>query len=532
MKKKIISFLISLIIIIGLLPAAVFAQENYGLYVNGEQFTSEKLTVACGGGTATYDPGTKTLTLNNATITNGGKSDESPKYGIRVVGDGNLTIKLMGTNIISLTDGGGIFADGSSNNFKITGDGKLTVNVKWDALYTLNGNIEISENADIDINSQSGCGITSYNKGDITIDNAKVKCTSYYSAANAKKLTVKNGSDVTFTALADYFNAVYLGNNQGAGEIEIRGSKIKAQSYYPALYSEGNLTIDGGEASCTSTADSAIWTKGDILFKGGVKVTTDGKFPFGGKSITVEAADIDARNSNEDNVPAIFDECIPVISEGYRLKYAQAVDSQNNKIDLLSSGTQYFALYKNVHFITAAVYTVTFNVIPAELSNLVINVNGEKITDFVNLPEGTYPIEVTADNCEPYKGNFTITQDPSTHAQTIRMTYLPADYSKVNEAIAKANALKKDDYKDFSAVNDAVNAVVLGKNITEQSEVDKMAKAIEDAISSLKKKTANTNNSPKTGDSNSLAFWIAMFIICTAAAASTVILIKKKKSNK
>ena len=66
-----------------------------------------------------------------------------------------------------------------------------------------------------------------------------------------------------------------------------------------------------------------------------------------------------------------------------------------------------------------------------------------------------------------------------------------ADYTKVDAAIAKANALNKDDYKDFSAVDSAVNAVVRGKNITEQSEVDAMAKAIEDAIAALQYKGAD-----------------------------------------
>ena len=67
----------------------------------------------------------------------------------------------------------------------------------------------------------------------------------------------------------------------------------------------------------------------------------------------------------------------------------------------------------------------------------------------------------------------------------------PADYSAVDAAIAKANALKKDDYKDFSAVEAAVNAVVRDKNITEQSEVDAMAQAIEDAITALQYKDAD-----------------------------------------
>ena len=71
------------------------------------------------------------------------------------------------------------------------------------------------------------------------------------------------------------------------------------------------------------------------------------------------------------------------------------------------------------------------------------------------------------------------------------LQYKDADYTKVDEAIAKANALNKDDYKDFSAVDSAVNAVVRDKNITEQSEVDTMAKAIEDAIAALQYKGAD-----------------------------------------
>ena len=492
MKKKLLAIFICLVMVAGLLPTVAFAAENYDLYVNGEQFTSEKLSITCGEGTASYDPNTKTLTLNNAAITNGGKSDESPKYGIRVVGDTDLTIKLSGTNSITLDNGGGIFADGSSDNYNIIGDGKLTIDVKWDALYTLNGNISISEGAELDITSVKGCGITSYNKGKLSIDGAKVIVSSYYTAASAKELEIKNNSEVVLIASADQFNAVYMGDENGAGKIEIINSKVEATSYYPALFTEGNLTVNGGEVKCTSTADGAIWTKGNILIKGGAKVTTDSKYPMGGNgSFTVEEAEIDAKNTNENNIPAIFDESVPVIADGYHLNYAKAVDSEGTEIDLLSSGTQYFALYKNVHFITKAVYPVSFVVTPDGLTNVVVKVNGQEVTGSVSLEAGTYPVEVTADNCKAYTGNITITADAATHTQTVAMTYLPADYTKVDEAIAKANALNKDNYKDFSAVETAVNAVVRDKNIAEQSEVDAMAKAIEDAIAALQYKDAD-----------------------------------------
>ena len=82
------------------------------------------------------------------------------------------------------------------------------------------------------------------------------------------------------------------------------------------------------------------------------------------------------------------------------------------------------------------------------------------------------------------------------------LQYKDADYTKVDAAIAKANALKKDDYKDFSGVEAAVKAVVRDKNITEQSEVDAMAKAIEDAIAALEQKPSSG------GDSNAPTYAI------------------------
>lgn len=79
-------------------------------------------------------------------------------------------------------------------------------------------------------------------------------------------------------------------------------------------------------------------------------------------------------------------------------------------------------------------------------------------------------------------------------AAIIALQYKDADYTKVDAAIAKAKALKKDDYKDFSAVETAVNAVVRDKNITEQDKVDAMAKAIEDAIAALEKKPSSSSS--------------------------------------
>ena len=118
------------------------------------------------------------------------------------------------------------------------------------------------------------------------------------------------------------------------------------------------------------------------------------------------------------------------------------------------------------------------------------------------------------------------------------LQYKDADYTKVDAAISQRQMhMKKDEYKDFSGVEAAVKAVVRGKNITEQSEVDKMAKTIEDAIAALEKKPASTkpgtsDKSPQTGDTSNLALWIALLLVSGGAAIGTTVVSRKKKYNR
>ena len=126
------------------------------------------------------------------------------------------------------------------------------------------------------------------------------------------------------------------------------------------------------------------------------------------------------------------------------------------------------------------------------------------------------------------------------------MEYKDADYSKVDEAIAKANALNKDKYKDFSAVETAINAVVRGKNITEQAEVDAMAKAINDAVASMEKKPdtkpiepdkkptepdkkpTDDTKFPQTGDNSNMWLWVTLLFVSGSGVIGTIIYRKKR----
>lgn len=121
-----------------------------------------------------------------------------------------------------------------------------------------------------------------------------------------------------------------------------------------------------------------------------------------------------------------------------------------------------------------------------------------------------------------------------------------ADYSKVDEAISKAQALNKADYKDFSKVEAAIAAVDRNKGVSQQAEVDAMAQAIEDEINALVKKPrpavkppedskpTSSGNSQQSGSSattptatgdNAMTY---SYVVLMLAAAAVIFTFKKK----
>ena len=240
-----------------------------------------------------------------------------------------------------------------------------------------------------------------------------------------------------------------------------------------------------------------------------------------------------------ENVPA----CFKYQNAGTE-KTLDSMKTEDFFNEITAAGGNYRFNSNGTPILPAPKYAVSFVVTPADLTNVIIKVNGQVVTNPANLEAGTYQAEVSADNCEVFNSSITITADTATHTHTIAMTYLPADYTKVDAAIAKANALNKNDYKDFSGVEAAVKAVVRDKNITEQSEVDAMAKAIEDAIAALEKKPASTKEKkpagtkpgttdklPQAGDANSFALWIALLFISGGTAIVTTVYGRNKKRS-
>ena len=251
--RKLMGFAAALAFAMVMLPTSAFADTSYyDLYVNGEQFTSDNLTIECGEGSATYDPATQTLTLNNASVTNA-----ADYGGINSKLTTDLTIALQGSNSITFDDNIGIMATG---NVEITGSGSLEINVKGETRdgMSVAGNVSVRETSLI-VNAPGGIGIAS--DGTVSLDNAQVTSAALYAGIDAIDLIVENGSVADISATEDNCNAAFISSRGGAtgGNIRISNSNVVAKSVYPGLFAGGNLTISGASVHSTSTADAALW---------------------------------------------------------------------------------------------------------------------------------------------------------------------------------------------------------------------------------------------------------------------------------
>ena len=230
--RRILSVLITVVILIGMLPTAVFAEgATYNLWVGGVQVTSDNkdnIVVPDATGSAKYDPTNNTLTLDGFTY-NGAAGDFD--YGNRkaVIGSqlSDLTILLKGENTITVTGGFGIF---STQNLAIcdyaedSAVGSLNANAPTNAVATVQTltitgvNLTVTSTEEIPICSDS-----------LTITNANVSATGAWGAlyaddditiTNSKIEAYSTGEDPAFYPAPDISGdyTVYAGVNKVAAE--------------------------------------------------------------------------------------------------------------------------------------------------------------------------------------------------------------------------------------------------------------------------------------------------------------------------
>ena len=384
-------------------------------------------------------------------------------------------------------------------------------------------------------------------------------------AAISKAYALKKDDYKDFSAVESAVNAVVRGKNiTEKGEVDAMEQAIEtalsALQYKDADYTKVDAALakanalkkdDYKDFSAVETAVNAVARGKNITEQGEVdamaKAIEDALAALQYKDADytkVDAAIAKANALNKDNYKdfSAVEAAVNAVARGKNITQQAEVDAMAKAIEDAVSALQY----------KGADYTKVDAAI-AKADAL----NKDNYKDFTAV--------AAAVNAVVRDKNITKQSEVDKMAKAIEdaiaaLQYKDADYTKVDAAIARANALNKDSYKDFSAVEAAVNAVARGKNITQQAEVDAMAKAIEDAIAALQYKDADKTTPapaatatpapaatttpapaatatpqytiPQTGDTSNPALLVVLMLVSGSAAIGTAVVGSKKKHNR
>lgn len=268
LKTRLLSLLLSAAMVLMFLPASAFAAADKQVLVGDTWLGSANRSVTCGDGTAEYDPDTQTLTLTKATINSGHAAAIcNMTYG--------LTIKLVGENSINSDNQPGILSVQSCGLLTLTGEGSLNITTaNGHAIYVNTGSllvkdttVKVSSNvlavyADLGIEisnstfeSASTDGNAIWTPRDLTIENSNVTTNS---AGNFPAIWC----DGDITINGGQLKSTCIGSDAlgAAGTLSITNCNVENKGGYTALYSGGEMTLTGG--SITAEAErNAIMSK-------------------------------------------------------------------------------------------------------------------------------------------------------------------------------------------------------------------------------------------------------------------------------
>lgn len=471
---------------------------------------AQDCTVQCGSGTAKYEPDTNTLTLNQADIADNGNA---LAFGIEIGKEG-VTVELVGQNTIDAHIGissenplhikgtnGGSLAIHSHRNQSLGTNACCGIKVHGGGLTVQDADIQIRVS---DLNAAVGglntvvsgyaidiCGgENQISNSNIVIDmpnnfDTDERCTGI-NATDAVSLTISDNSSVTM-------NSVDAGIGMYGGKLVISGSSLtiaNADQYgvscksveilngsdvsvlanrYSALQANDNMTISNSTVNAESEKNNSIICQ-NLAATDSAKLTAKGYWPaLYVKDSVIKDSVVEAESSAD----------VGIFCEGGNMEIAgsevKSTSGNSNQGGILINGN----------------LTMTdSNVISPGSAG----VNGIHAAGDISVTGGSIEIgegKISSGNQMIIGGTITSNGVPSydnveSGQSGGQVTFLGADYSAVDEAIAKAEALNKADYTNFDAVEAAVNAVVRGKDIREQAIVDGYAAEIQAAIAALK----------------------------------------------
>ena len=185
MKKRLLSALLALALVVVLLPTTALADTtpvtDENVKINGTAvIVGNDISLGEGNGTYSYDKATHTLTLNSATITTTGNIGIS--FGVPVKGNIDYKIELIGTNTISSTSAQAIYVEYDSG-LDQQGTQKLST-------LTING----SAGSQLILNASGYEKEAIWSKGDFTLSGgtAVTAFSSGKIAVNVGSMTINN----------------------------------------------------------------------------------------------------------------------------------------------------------------------------------------------------------------------------------------------------------------------------------------------------------------------------------------------------
>ena len=265
LKTRLLSLLLSAAMVLMFLPASAFAADDEQVRVGDTWLGSATRSVACGEGTAAYDPDTKTLTLTNVTI----NCDDTTAIFNKTDG---LTIKLVGENSINSGKQSGILSMQGCGLLTLTGEGSLNITAAGHAIYA--------------------------NTGSLLIKDTTVKVSSDILAVCAD-LGIEISNSTIESASTDG-NAIYA-----PGDLTIENSNVttsndnKNDDGYPAIWSDGDITINGGQLKSTCAGSKALGADGSLLVKDTtVKVSSDVLAVYANLGIEISGSTFESSSTN------------------------------------------------------------------------------------------------------------------------------------------------------------------------------------------------------------------------------------------
>lgn len=464
---------------------------SVGLYANGDFTVKSGVVTAQGGkssgGDVAFSLGVQIaeghgLSVTGGTLTAvGGKSfDNEDPDNVRE----------------SFSEGVDIYR----GNINVSGSGKLIAETLPDigfsfGIYIISGNLTVKDSAFV---SATASGAINISNGDLKLSGGKISVLGTNDAASAVTIAknifaTANGNIEVSGGEFECAGGIYMDSyhaKEGQAVFSVTGGKVTTSH----IYGPDKLTISGGTVvSGRVNANTVLLQNGSLTVREAVHMYPNrGDVMYAShaiycKNLTVSGGVLDAAWDWDEYTPIAFP------AGWYSDDYVQPLIKIPGGTASFSGGT--------VKFDAGCAGNT---VIKAETLGLTGGVRGSGYTN-----EDGSDTYIQKDSDKP-----------------VEFSVQPADYSSVDNAIAKANALNKDEYKDFSAVQAAMDAVVRGKNIDEQAAVDTMAKAIEDAIAAIERRPSEPQKD--TADNDSFLLLAALAFISGGAFVGAAKLIKKE----